>query len=361
MSGSRLRPPSRFRQLIEAAPDAIVIIDSEGQIRYANAQAASLFGYPRARLCGEPVRMLLPDQPLPLPPSGGRGRRKPASLIRLELVASRRDSSQFPAAVDVILIHTQADSSAVVTIRDMTETQRARFVLERSMELFESADRDRNALLGYLFRAREEERRRIAAGIHDDTIQVITAAYLCLKQLRLQDPDQLEILERLGENLQLSLSRLRQLIFDLRPSSLENGNFVAALRTYLEQMAAETGIRYQLDDNLAVKTPVDRSVLIYRIAQEALMNVRKHARAQTVRVELLSVGEGCLVRIADDGAGYNSADVEDRPGHLGLTLMQEGAQLSGGWCRIESASGIGSTVEFWVPFSGPGTPAEPKP
>ena len=90
--------------------------------------------------------------------------------------------------------------------------------------------------------------------------------------------------------------------------------------------------------------------LIYRTAQEALMNVRKHARAKTVHVQLLGLDEGCLVRIVDDGQGYNPLEVESRPGHLGLSLIQERAQIAGGWCRIESAPGAGTTVEFWVPL-----------
>ena len=345
---------SRFRQLIDSSPDAIVIVDSDGRIRHANFQAASLFGYGRERLRGKPLRALLPDQPLPLSPRDRHGQEKQVRR-HLELVGSRSDSSQFPADVTVISIQTEHGPTAVVTIRDITEAQRAQFVFERSLEVLESDDRDRQALLGHLVRAQEEERRRIAAGIHDDTIQVISAASLRVQQLRrrLRDRAEVEILDKLEETLRLSLSRLRQLIFDLRPPSLEEGSLAAALRIYLEQMRSETGIAYQFEDSLAAKAPANTTVLIYRIAQEALMNVRKHARATTVRVELLGLGDGCLVRIADDGVGYNPGEVEGHPGHLGLVLIRERAQLAGGWCRLESAPGAGTTVEFWVPLGGP--------
>jgi len=99
-------------------------------------------------------------------------------------------------------------------------------------------------------------------------------------------------------------------------------------------------------------------MLIYRIVREALLNVRKHARARTVRVQLRDVSDGYLVRIVDDGVGYSPAEVEDRPGHLGLTLMQERAHAGGGWCRIESMPGGGTTVEFWVPLQVP--PHQPE-
>jgi signal transduction histidine kinase len=103
--------------------------------------------------------------------------------------------------------------------------------------------------------------------------------------------------------------------------------------------------------------PGSTALLVYRTAQEALVNVRKHARASTVRVTLADLDGGYLVRISDDGVGYNPADVENRPGHLGLLLMQERPQIAGGWCGIESAPGAGTTVIFWVPAEAP-TPAE---
>jgi signal transduction histidine kinase len=242
-----------------------------------------------------------------------------------------------------------------VTVRDITEAQRAQFVLERSLEVLTSEDQDRQLLLGHLARGQEEERKRIAAGIHDDTIQIITAANLRVQQLRLRlsEPAEVKILDKLEETLQLSLSRLRQLIFDLRPTSLEDGSLAAALRIYVERMASEAGIEYRFDDRVTIKIPVNTSVLIYRTAQEALTNVRKHAQATTVRVELADLSNGCLVRIADDGVGYHPADVENSPGHLGLVLMRERPQIAGGWCRIESAPGSGTTVEFWVTVDGP--------
>jgi PAS domain S-box-containing protein len=353
---------SQFRQLIESSPDAIVVVDSEGRTRHANAQAASLFGYDRERLRDEPVQTLFPDQSLPLRSTDGPGQEEEVQAgHQLELVGRRSDSSQFPAEVNVIPIRTRQGPAAVVTVRDITEAQRAAFVLERSLEVLASEDRDRQLLLGHLVRAQEEERQRIAAGIHDDTIQVMSAANLRLQQLRhrLQEPAEVvDILDKLEEALQLSLSRLRQLIFDLRPLSLENGSLAAALRIYLEQMSSETGIAYQLDDRLVTKIPANPSVLIYRTTQEALMNVRKHARATTVQVELADLSHGCLVRIADDGVGYNLADVRNSPGHLGLVLMRERPQAAGGWCRIESAPGAGTTVEFWVPVDQP--PAQLK-
>ena len=224
-----------------------------------------------------------------------------------------------------------------------------------------SEDMYRQVLLRQLVRAREEERARIAADIHDDAIQLLSAANLRLQQLRLRlhDPAGRQVLEKLQDALSLTLSHLRQVIYDLRPPGLEDGSLRAALRAYLEQMHSETGVAYRLDDRVSARAPDSTAQLIYRTVREALANVRQHARASTVTVELLDIEDGCLVRVVDDGVGYDPADVEDRPGHLGLALIRERAELAGGWCRIESSPGSGATVEFWVPFGASSTEPEP--
>src|SRR5260370_1061510 len=131
--------------------------------------------------------------------------------------------------------------------------------------------------------AQEEERCRIAADVHDDTIQMLTAANLRLYQLRrrLQDPDQLQILDKLGETLSLSLSRLRQLIFDLRPVSLEDGSPVSALREILEEMRAEAAIAYRLEDSCTPRVPASSPALISPTPPQALLNALPPPRSTT--------------------------------------------------------------------------------
>ena len=348
---------SRFRQLFESSPDAMVIVDRTGKISAANARAESLFGYPRDQLRGKFAQTLFPGQSMGLETGGPQ---EPAQASRQHLVGSRSDRRQFPADVTLIPISTKQGTVTVISVADITEALRTQFVLELGFDVLESADRGRQALLGHVIRAQERERSRIAADIHDDTIQVLTAANLRLQQLRhrLRDPDQLRILDKLEQTLNLSLSRLRQLIFDLRPSNLERGSLAPTLRAYLEQLSSDTGIVYQFEDGCTGRASAASTRLIYRTAQEALANVRKHSRATTVRVQFLEVSDGCLARITDDGVGYDPSEVEDRPGHLGLTLMRERTQIAGGWCRIESTPAGGTTVEFWVPLAR--TPHQPE-
>jgi PAS domain S-box-containing protein len=346
---------ARYQQLFEAAPDATVIVDSTGTIKLVSAAAEQLFGYPREDLLEQSVDILLPDHPVAIyrkdtdevPP----GAEPPLPPAGLELVGRRRDGSDVTVDVGIGRIRTDAGVQVILSIRDMTETAGSRAVLEKSVEVLRAAGQDHRNVLVDLVGAQERERLRIAAGIHDDSLQVITAAALRLQQLRrrLHDPDDLRVLAKLEDSVRLAADRLRRLIFDFRPPALEHEGLVAALKAYLDQLRAETGVSYDLDNRLEVEPPTETRVLIYRIAQDALMNIRVHARASRVQVRLTGVDDGCLVEIIDDGVGYNPLEAETQPGHLGLTLMRDRAEIAGGWCRVESAPGSGTTVEFWLP------------
>jgi PAS domain S-box-containing protein len=339
-------------------PDAVLIVSSRGRIIRGNAAAASLFGFEEHEIDGISVQTLFPGRRM-IFPGGGSGQGGEAGRY-LELVGRRRDSSQFSAVVSVLPVRIGNVPIAIMNIRDAAESERVEYVLGRGLEILMSEDMYRQAVLRQLVRAREEERARIAADIHDDAIQMLSAAHLRLQQLkrRLHDPVGQQVLEKLQDALSQTHTQLRQIISDLRPPSLEDGSLGAALRVYLEQLHSETGIAYRLDDRLAAHVPDSAAVLIYRTAREALANVRQHARASTVTVELLDIEDGAMVRIVDDGVGYDPADVEHRPGHLGLALIRERAELAGGWCRIESSPGSGTTVEFWVPSSESSTESE---
>jgi PAS domain S-box-containing protein len=341
---------SPIRELSDAFPDAVVVVDSQGKVIAANAQAASLFGYDEREITNMPIKALFPGQLLTVPRQRS-GRQDPGRYF--EVVGTRSDSIQFPAVAAWMPVLVNHFIAAVLTIRVIAESQSAQFVLSRGLETLIWEGQDRQALLRYLIRAREEDRARIAADIHDDVIQVISAASLRAQQLGLQlrDPVARQILGKLQETLNLSLDRLRQLLLDLRPPDLEGGRLAAALRAYLEEIRSDTGIAYKLDDGMTAQAPEVVALVIYRNIREALTNVRKHARARMVTVELLDIEEGCLVRVVDDGVGYDPAEVETRPGHLGLVLIKERAELVGGWCRIESCPGTGTTVEFWVPLA----------
>jgi signal transduction histidine kinase len=236
---------------------------------------------------------------------------------------------------------------------DITELKETEEKLTRSLSVLRRTTEQRKALLSRLEEAQEQERRRIASDIHDDSIQVMSAVDMRLQMLERQvsEPDALEAIGDIKQTVQQAIDRLRYLLFELRPPVLDREGLAAALRIYLARMATDTGVEVDLRDEMVQEPPGELRGIAFRIAQEALSNIRKHAEASKVAVALSGDGEGFTVRISDDGVGfYPSVAEAPEPGHLGLPTMRERAELTGGTWRLESAPGRGTTVEFRVPF-----------
>ena len=224
-------------------------------------------------------------------------------------------------------------------------------LVEKVGEL-ERVSAHRSQLLGLVMGAQEEERLRIANGIHDDSLQTVVAVGLALGNLRrrVHDPAATEALARLQEIIKLASQGLRSLLFDLRPPQLESHGLVAALRAYLEHVQREESLGFTLDDRLAADPPPELRAFLYRVAQELLMNVRKHAQASAVDVSLMMRDGRYVIRVRDDGVGFDVAEaLRPRPGHLGLAALTARLELAGGVLHVESASGAGATVELEVP------------
>lgn len=227
--------------------------------------------------------------------------------------------------------------------------------VNRTLDLLRKADEHRRKLLAALVRAEEEERKRIASDVYDDPIQVMAAVGMRLHAVRalVSDPKSQEMIERLAVSVEEAIERLRFLLFELRPRSLDREGLAAALREYLEVTFSQASLEYEVENELRVEPPEEIRSVIYRIAREAFANVRRHAKAKKVNVLLRSENSGVLARVRDDGVGFALSEAEtNRPGHLGLSACAERAEMAGGWFRIDSAPGAGTTAEFWVPLPG---------
>jgi PAS domain S-box-containing protein len=243
-------------------------------------------------------------------------------------------------------------------MHDVTETKRAEERLRRSLDILRRTMQDRHRLLMRLEDAQEEERRRVADDIHDDSIQVISAADIRAQALahRISDPELRAEAEALRQTLGEAVERLRLLLFELRPPALDREGLVAALRSYA---SGRDGPEVRVEDALGAEPPPDIRALLFRIAQEALTNARKHAGSERVTVSLSSEEGGIRLRVVDDGVGFDATGTSDPgPGHIGVSTMIERAELAGGRCRIDSAPGRGTTVDAWLPL-GPAVPATP--
>jgi len=237
---------------------------------------------------------------------------------------------------------------------DISAQKEAEEKLRWSLDVLRRTIQQRRELARRLEHAQEEERRRIAADIHDDPIQVMSAVDLRLQMLAASGRavDAQELLD-VHEIVLRSIDRLRSLLFELRPGALDREGLVVALRQYLDHSAHGSGWAVEVVDELTSEPAPELRAAMYRMAQEAVTNARKHANASHVGVEVATVEDGVRIRIRDDGDGFVPSKVDaPRPGHIGLSTMVERAELVGGWCRIESAPGQGTLVECWLPADG---------
>lgn len=224
--------------------------------------------------------------------------------------------------------------------------------LKRTVERLQKVDAARQMLLHNVTTAVEKARKNFAGELHDDALQKLTAAELHLQ--RVQEPDGQSAQHALKEAQVLlgeTEESLRRLLFEVRPPALElAGGFLQTLHDRIQVArsltAAEMEVHIEVPDDLSYEY---RSML-FRQVTEALANVEKHASASRVEVSLRTNDGGIQGRIADNGVGFVVGERERLPGHLGLLALNERALMAGGWNRVESEPGRGTTVEFWMPL-----------
>lgn len=345
-----------LQAIVASAPVAITTTDRMHRIWMWNPAAERMFGWTAAEVLNS-----LPPQ---IPPELEEETR--ALRVRVfagEAIAAhetqrvRKDGTRIDVSFALTPIRNVDGEivGAIGILADISSQVEARRHLQETVDRLEEVDGQRSTLLRRLVGAQEEERRRLAGDIHDDSIQSLTALVLRLGLLRgsIDDKQQQEFLVNAEQTARNAITRLRHLIFDLRPPALERDGLAAALQIVLDDLHESTGIEYTLDDGLTVEPPDVLRSIIFRIAQEALANVRKHAGAHAVGVSLEDGDGGVLVRVEDDGCGLPpSVPAHAEPGHIGMSTMRERAETAGGWWRIASKPGRGTTVEFRVPCEG---------
>jgi two-component system sensor histidine kinase UhpB len=196
--------------------------------------------------------------------------------------------------------------------------------------------------------AQEEERRRLARDLHDEVNQALTAILLRLEALSQTAPPELgDELSELKRLVNQAMAELLQLARQLRPTALDDHGLVPAMATQVRRFAAQTGIDADLRTHgEASSLAPDQEIAVYRIAQEALANVARHAAAKKVEVDLNASGDGLSLTVRDDGRGFHTGAQHSG---LGLGGMAERARLVGGELTIASSPGAGTELSLRVP------------
>lgn len=374
---------SKYRLLMEQASDGIHTYDPRGNIIETNSKLCEMLGYTREELLRLNVKDLIPPDDLASAPLRFDELQAGRTLLT-ERSLRRRDGTFLPVEISGRMIR---DGVLQSIVRDISERKRVeeelrraydeleRRVEERTAELARTnetlkaeiaerlrAGEARKELLRRLVTAQEDERRRISRELHDQLGQRLTALMMGLKAL---DTDSygrrsaLDGLQRLQE-LTDELSREAHTIaWRLRPAALDDLGLHTALHNYAEDWAGRSRVRvdFHAAGFESGRLPPAHETALYRIAQEALTNIHKHARADRVSIIMERRADHVLAVIEDDGEGFDVEalmELSPRRRNLGLMGMRERAALLGGTLDVESTPGAGTSVFVRIPVGAGG-------
>lgn len=328
-------PAVPIEQLLEALPDAVVIVDAGGQIVYANSLLETLSGYGREALLGQPIEFLVPERFRELHTRHRESyvanpRARPMG-VNLDIYLRRKDATEFPADIALSPLQTGSGMVVVAALRDATERKQAQARLHRLAVL--------------------EDRERIAKELHDGVIQALFAVGMNLQatEAKAGDPDVRARLSDAVDSIDMAIRDLRNYIFGLRPGILADRQLDQALRLLVEEFQEKSGVVTVVDiDERAAARLGNSSAQLVQITREALSNVARHAGATTCRVSLVRQDDGAVLEIDDDGQGFSPGS--GNTSGQGLRNMQERARAMSGDFSVESTPDNGTTVRVKLPL-----------
>lgn len=340
---------ARRQMMIDHMPDGMAVITSEWVIESFNSTAERLFGYKAEEVIGQNLTLLILD-----PVSCGQDcylhKFAPASeqhddVAYLEASGLRKNKSSFPIELVITKKELPGGNLFTALLRDASRRKEAEQELQRITNSM-------GQLAASQASVREEERARIAHDLHDELGGALAAVCFDLNRL-----DQLpglvpERVTKLRESVDAAIRSLRSVISDLHPPVLALLGLWSAIEWYAGQLAGRCALKCQVlicPDLEDVKVSDDRSIALFRIVQEALSNVVKHAEAGSIIVRARRVADATLeLEVIDDGKGLSRHDF-DKTGHWGIQGMQERARNIRGELTLESAPGRGTKLRIRWP------------
>jgi PAS domain S-box-containing protein len=355
----------QFRLVVEAAPNAMIIVNAGGCITLVNTQVEAVFGYARDELIGHPIEMLVPERFRSDHMGDRRGyfgdaRARPMGAGR-ELFGRRKDGSEIPVEIGLNPIHTSEGLLVLASIIDISERKQAERQAQQQRNELEQLRQQKTALLEreVAERARLErevidicarEQRRIAYDLHDSVGQQLMGIALCAKLLEEQlRGERHSEADKAGILVKLANDAAREARLTAR--TLEGADGVGDLKTALQSLAISVSRDCSVKttvtaegSSLPISPPV--AAQLYRIAQEAVHNAVEHGAAREVQINLAFNHEVMVLTIRDNGKGFES---NANGNGMGLRIMRYRAQCIGGSCDVQSSS-EGTVVRCRVPL-----------
>jgi PAS domain S-box-containing protein len=337
----------RYEYLTKHANDIILLADQDQKIVEANEQAVVTYGYVRDELLKMHLADLHPPEARPVlekylqevAQNGGRV---------FEIMQHHKSGITFPAEISCRIMAMEGRKFFYNIIRNISERKRSEDALRES-------EKHLRYLSSQLLSSQETERKRIAAELHDGLGQALMVSKMRLrtieKSLPAGEPE--KECEDLLKYLDEVIEDVRRLSHDLMPPALEDLGLRAALQHLLDEFAKYSGIRLSRDlDDLQALFSLEKQLIIYRIFQECLNNIAKHAQATEVSVAMKREPGGVSFRLEDNGKGFDVQKVlasDSRERGLGLAALDERVRMMGGSLQIGSQTGIGTRISFFIP------------
>ncbi len=338
--------------LLELTQDSVFVIDFDGKILFWSRGAEVIFGYSKAQAIGSIAHDLLCTE-FPRPLDEMKAELKRNGHWEGDLTKTAQDGRRIVVASRWALQWGKRDQAPRVLVisSDITERKRE----EESLVLQREQLR---ALAERLQTVREEDRKRVARDLHDQIGQILTSIKMDLTWITRHLPKSEEdVLTRLAESIQSindGVKSVRTICSGLRPGVLDDLGLAAAIEWQASEFTSRNGVRCEVSvPAVDLHLDGDRATATFRIFQECLTNVIRHALATSVHVTLSQEDDNILLVVEDNGIGFQDAGFSNALGSLGLLGMKERAQFCGGDVEISSAPGNGTTVTVRVPVDLP--------
>jgi PAS domain S-box-containing protein len=339
---------ARFAGLLDSAMDAIITVDSDQRIVLYNRAAERIFGWPSEQALGERMDKLMPErfrgghaeQVRRFGTMGTTSRRMGDGTV---LYGQRASGEEFPMEASISQLDTADGKLFTVIVRDVTERARAR----EELSAFAS---EAHAIL-------ESEKTRIARELHDELAQSLTA--LKMDTIWVRDhlaADLPGASAKLGDMLGMldtTVAATRRIASDLRPLMLDDLGLVPAIEWLAQNFGHRTGVACTLKMDEEVELHEPYATAVFRIAQESLANIAKHAGASEVEVCIERMPGAVVLQVRDNGRGF-VPDAPRKPYSLGLMGLRERTQLLKGRIHIDSQPGRGTCIDVHIPVAEAG-------